>query len=267
MGGHHIATLNGRQRVVSNLVRQACSAVPDLDWLFFLDGDEVVMLDPVALSACPIDVDAVRLLPLEAVAGTEGNGRQLFKRLLTKPELRRLRRAGLLDRANNARYFHGHVSGKVGIRPGADLRFGVHAATDPAGDKVEHFTDPRLRHLHYESPTFDEFVRKWTALASSGPPPGMRDRRAVILEAFVEFQHETDEDVLAARQRALYDDFVAEDVAGLLAQGVLESIEVSEPTWQGKPLEFSVRSALEHALRETQLRPKREFLPVPTRRG
>lgn len=261
-GDEYADTLNGRQRVAANLVRAACAEIDEIDWLFFLDGDEVALLDRDVLSQVPADNLAVRLWPLESVVQGSGEVGDLFKRLLAKHELRMLRRAGLLERANNARFFHGHVSGKVGIRPRLDVRLGVHAATDDQGNKLETFEDAALRHLHFESPSFDEFVRKWTALASSGPPPGMRDRRAEILQAFLEIQSIDDSTVIEKRLRRLYDDFVVDDTDGFEALGVLERIDVSVPTWPATPMPALVLRELEHQIHRHEQLPKRLFLPA-----
>nr|WP_257956947.1 glycosyltransferase family 2 protein [Nocardioides sp. B-3] len=261
-GDDYIETLNGRQRVAANLVRVACAEVGNIDWLFFLDGDEVALLDLDVLRQVPAEAPAVRLWPLESVAQHSSDAGRVFKRLLTKRELRSLRRAGLLERANNARFFHGHVSGKVGIRPRPDTRLGVHAAEDDRGNKLEAYEDAALRHLHFESPTFDEFVRKWTALAASGPPPAMRDRRAEVLRAFPDVQNVDDPAVADDRLRSLYDDFVLEDTDALDAFGVLERIEVSVPTWTPTPMPSQVLIELEHQIHRHEQLPKRLFLPA-----
>lgn len=257
-GGERVTSLNGRQRVVANLVRAAVAEAGFVDWLFFVDGDEIALVDRQVLADVPADFDAVRLRPLEAVAG----GGDLFKRLLTRPELRRLKRLGLVEKANNARYFHGHVSGKVGVRPAADVRLGVHAAELRDGAKAPAYEHPTLRHLHHESPTLSEFDRKWTALAASGPPPGMRERRAAILQAFIALAAEPDPARREAVVRELYDVHVAEDVAGLEAAGVLERIDVRALPPTSTPLDPRRRTALEAAIHGQEARPRAEFLPL-----
>lgn len=261
-GDDYIETLNGRQRVAANLVRVACAETSGIDWLFFIDGDEVALLDNDVMQQIPAEALAVRLWPLESAAQSSSDAGHVFKRLLTKNELRSLRRAGLLERANNARFFHGHVSGKVGIRPRLDTRLGVHVAEDDQGNKLEAYEDAALRHLHFESPTFDEFVRKWTALADSGPPPAMRDRRAEVLRTFLEVQNVDDPTVADDRLRSLYDAFVLEDTDALDAFGVLERIDVSVPTWPAIPMPSQVLTELEHQINRHEQLPKRLFLPA-----
>lgn len=256
-GGERVATLNGRQRVAANLVRQACADSGIVDWLFFIDGDEVALPDRSVLASVPASTSVVRLRPLESVAGGDG----LFKRLLSGPELRNLKRRGLVEKANNARYFHGHVSGKVGVRSSAPVYLGVHGAEDSDGHKVEAFEDPRLRHLHHESPTFADFVQKWTALAASGPPPGMRDRRAAVLAAFVALIDEPDPQRRLRVARELYAEHVAEDPVALEAAGVLERIDVSALPVTSIALDREKRAALDGAVARHVERPKSLYLP------
>jgi hypothetical protein len=258
-GSERVESLNGRQRVVANLVREACADVGYVDWLFFIDGDEIALPDRAVLAGVPDEFSAVRLWPLESVAGGEG---LLFKRLLTRPELRHLTRLGLIEKANNARYFHGHVSGKVGVRPSAGTYLGVHAAEEEDGAKAPTFEHHALRHLHFESPTFEEFVRKWTALAASGPPPGMRDRRASVLNAFITLESEPDPLVRSQVARELYEGYVVEDVDGLEAAGVLERVDVSTLSEPSTPLTREQCAALEAAINRQSQRPRKEFLPV-----
>lgn len=260
-GGERVETLNGRQRVAANLVRVACAGLGWVDWLFFLDGDEVALLDREVLAAVPTGTDVVRLRPLESVSQPPGAPVRWFKRLLEREELRRLRRLGVLEKANNARYFHGHVSGKVGVRPAADLWLGVHAAEDGTGRKAAELEHPDLRHLHYESPSREEFVRKWTALAASGPPPGMRERRAAVLRAFVELADEPDPARRAAVHAELFAAHAADDVDALLAAGVLVAVDATTFAQAPRPLGSARLAELEGALARAAARPKRSFLP------
>lgn len=141
------------------------------------------------------------------------------------------------------------------------MYLGVHGAEGPDGAKVPTFEHPSLRHLHFESPTIDEFTRKWTALAGSGPPPGMRDRRAAVLHAFIALQGEPDS-VRDQVARELYEDHVAEDVAGLEAAGVLERVDVQTLAGSSTPLSHEQRAALETAIERQSRRARADFLPV-----
>lgn len=85
-GANRLPSLNGRQRVAANLVREACAEVGFVDWLFFIDerrGGACGEKDEI-LGEVPDEFAAVRLRPLESVAD---GGELLFKRLLEPEEL------------------------------------------------------------------------------------------------------------------------------------------------------------------------------------
>lgn len=257
--------LNARQRVVANLARVVSTELGFVDWMFFLDGDEVALLDRGVLAGLPADAPAVRLRPLESVTTGHGETPALFKRLLDKPELRRLVRAGLIAEPRNQAYFRGHVTGKTGIRPSHEVRSWIHAVVDEAEDKVPLAEDPGLRHLHFESPTYDEFVRKWTALATSGSPPPVRTTRAEVLETVLSARAEASEEVREQRLRELYERVALDDVATLEAMGLLEHVDVSRPSSAHVPATDEQRAALADALAVAAHLPKRLFLPrTPT---
>ena len=78
--------------------------------------------------------------------------------------------------------------GKSGVRPGSGLGLSLHGAVSPDGPPPRH-EDPRLRVLHYDAPSGEEFVRKWTAFAQAGPAryrpsraPSARALRTLVIE-------------------------------------------------------------------------------------
>jgi hypothetical protein len=262
--GDRPVTLNARQRAVANLARVLATELGFVDWLFFLDGDEVAVLDRQLLADLPADVPAVRLLPLESVTTTTGEVPSLFKHLLEKPQLRRLHRDGLIAEPRNQAYFRGHVTGKTGLRPSHDVRSWVHAVVTETDEKVPLLEHPGLRHLHFESPSYDEFVRKWTALATSGPPPAVRAARARVLETVLAAQDApapTREEML----RDLYAEAALDDVEELEARELLVRFDVTRPTSDHVPLTAEQHSALAQALDLVAPLPKQLFLPsTPT---
>ena len=168
--GDRPASLNVRQRINANWVRTVLAPYDWAEWLFHIDGDEVAVLDRDALAAVPAGVDAVWLTPWEAVSEWEPAGRPTrFKRLLDDAELNLLHVLGTLPEPTNQAYFHGHVLGKSGVRPGSGLGLTLHEGVSPDGVRQPRHEDPRLHVLHYDAPSGQEFVRKWTALASAGP--------------------------------------------------------------------------------------------------
>jgi hypothetical protein len=163
------AGLNVRQRINANWTRAVLEPFPWAEWLFHIDGDEVACLDPDAMTSVPAHADAVRLAPWEATSEWSRSGRPTsFKRLLEEEDLNLLHVLGAIQEPTNQAYFHGHVKGKAGVRPRSGLGLTLHEAVLPDGRVAERHEDPRLHVLHYDAPSGEEFIRKWTALAGAG---------------------------------------------------------------------------------------------------
>ena len=125
--GDRPGQLNTRQRINANLTKAVLSRVAGAEWVFHIDADEIAQVDRAALASAPADARVVRLAPLEAVSQREwAADPTVFKRLLDKDDLTLLHTLGVIDRAHNGAYFHGHVDGKAGVRP--DPRPVAHAA-------------------------------------------------------------------------------------------------------------------------------------------
>jgi hypothetical protein len=178
-------SLNDRQIINAGLTSRLLVGRPWADWLFHLDGDEVAQFDRDVLDDLSPDARVVRLQVLEAVSRMHPDGDPtLFKRLLTESELALVTALGVIDKPNNLVYFRGHSRGKPGLRPTPGLAIGVHHVLNEDGERLEPVVDERLRLLHYESYSGDEFVRKWTALLrSGGVPVAQRTHRAPMRDA------------------------------------------------------------------------------------
>lgn len=176
-GEHRPRRLNDRQCINANVVKQL--AADGVDWVFHIDGDEVVRLDRDLLAAVPSATPAVRLQPREAVARERWEREpDLFKRELGDDDLALLLTLGLVAEADNRAYFRGHVQGKSAVRPSARAWLSLHRVVDEHGDEVEAASDERLELFHYESYSGEDFVRKWSAMVASGPPARFRPGRA-----------------------------------------------------------------------------------------
>lgn len=225
------ARLNDRQRINANAVRAVGTAVSGVDWVLHLDGDEVAVIDRAQFDELPVDTNAVRLAPLEAVsrpAWPDGEVTE-FKRLLTQPELDVLHALGGITKATNNEYFHGHVGGKVAMRPVDDLWLGTHHVVNEHREKQPAFGAPWLSLLHYESHTADEFVRKWTNLATSGGRVFTRGARATLATAVrglieLDISAEARRDVMLE----LFDRHVRDDVELLDRLGLLVRMTPAE---------------------------------------
>lgn len=187
--GRRPERLNVRQRIHANLVKALLTTLDGAEWVFHIDADEVVRLDPAAMDRVPASANVIQLAPLEAVSRMSPDHEPTsFKTLLEAPELTLLHVLGVIERPNNGAYFHGHVEGKTGVRPATDVWLTLHRALDASGEEVAAHQDPGLTVLHFESPSGEEFVRKWTALLSAGPLAAFRPAReptAVALQALL----------------------------------------------------------------------------------
>nr|WP_278249633.1 glycosyltransferase family 2 protein [Nocardioides sp. IC4_145] len=188
--GERPAELNVRQRINANVAKALLSLVEGAEWIFHVDADEVVQVDREVLAAVPEETRVVKLAPLEAVSRKRWDGDPTwFKRLLDKPDLTLLQTLGVIDRPSNGAYFHGHVDGKSGVRPATDVWLTLHHGVDAAKAELPAYADAdRLRLLHYESYSGEDFVRKWTSILAAGPMANFRPAReptAVALRALI----------------------------------------------------------------------------------
>jgi hypothetical protein len=268
--GERPAGLNVRQRTNANWVRSVLEPFAWAEWLFHVDGDEVACLDRTALAAVPADVDAVWLPPWEAVsewqpggsAGDSVAGRPVrFKRLLDDADLTLLQVLGRIPEATNQAYFHGHVMGKSGVRPGSGSGLTLHDAVGADGSRLERHQDPRLKVLHYDAPSGEEFVRKWTALAHAGPAR-YRASRAPVAKALRHLVgRDLPDDVRAKYLREIYDATTRDDVATLADLGLLETADpTADPAQEARRLEPAQAAQLAARVAELRVGPKGGYL-------
>ncbi len=225
--------LNDRQIDNAALISRLVAGFPWAEWMFMLDGDEVARLDRGVLDGLDPEVRVVRLEPLEAVSRLHPDGDPTsFKRRLSQDELQLLHVLGVIAEPKARVYFRGHVTGKPGLRPAPDLALGVHHVVDTVtGEQVEPFTDPTLTLLHYESPSGEEFVRKWKALLSSGADLRQRGNRGPLagsISALLALdlpEHET-----AAFLEELYRRCALDDVETLQRLGLLVEVDPDADT-------------------------------------
>lgn len=259
-GGDRPRGLNVRQRINANLAAHALAGVPGAEWLFHLDGDEVFAGDPEVLAALPAGTEAAWLSPLEAVSTfSPAEHPTRFKRLLDGEDLDLLHVLGVVDQPTNQSYFHGHVLGRSGIRPGSGLRLTLHEAVDADGQVAPRAEDPALRVLHYDSISGEEFVRKWRAMLAAGPVKYRPDRAptARALHALIgkDLPPETTDRYL----RRIYDRTTADDVATLGDLGLLEHVDPEKADHGASRVTDDVRAQLERSLEALADAPKRDF--------
>ncbi len=256
--GRRPSKLNVRQRVNANLVKALLTYVEPAEWVFHIDADEVVRLDPEAMLRVPRRARSIQLAPYEAVSrkAPQADDHTWFKTLLEPPELTLLRVLGVLDRAHNGDYFHGHVEGKTGVRPTTDVWLTLHRPLDEAGTEIQSYGDPLLRVLHYESPSGEEFVRKWTALVMAGPMSAFRPAReptAVALHALLA-RGLTAEQARPHLMR-IFERTTEDDVDTLRSLRLLEQVDPDEPLSTPTRLPDAERDRLHSLLAAAAQRP------------
>ena len=257
--------LNRRQRINANVAKTLLAPFDWADWLFHIDADEIVQIDRDALAAAPVDARAATLTPLEVVAQREWQGDPTsFKRLLGKEDLILLHTLGVIDRPHNGALFHGHIDGKIGVRPFLDVWLTLHHARDREMRAIEPYAHPGLRLLHYESFSSEEFVRKWTSLLAAGPSVNFRPVReptSIALRTLISKG-------LSAEQARpyllrIFDRTTEDDLLTLRDLGLVEEVDPRAGTHQPEELPPGGREELGRALERLATVPKRAFHPEP----
>jgi hypothetical protein len=243
--------LNRRQHVNANVVKALLTRAEWAEWVFHVDSDEVVHLDRVLLEQLPADTGIVHLAPLELVSrDDERAAPTLYKRLLDDDELVLLKALGVLDRAANEEYFHGHVGGKSGMRPSLDAYSGIHKPTDDQRQTLPGgLSAPWLAVLHLESPSRAAFVRKWRNLLSSGPRPKVRRARTDLVTAIDTLVNlDLPPDEVDALLGELYERHVRDDVPLLDRLGFLERVDPDAAPYPAREVPREDLDALRDAL-------------------
>jgi len=257
--GRRPSRLNVRQRVNANLVKALLTYVEPAEWVFHIDADEVVRLDPDALQRVPGRARCIQLAPYEAVSRKtpQTDDHTWFKTLLDPPELTMLQVLGVIDRAHNGAYFHGHSFGKTGIRPRANGWLTLHRAVDDDREPLPAFRHESLRVLHYESYSGEDFVRKWTAMVASGPTASFRSARGQTADALrALIGKNLGEEKARAYLMRIFERTTEDDFDTLRDLGLLVHVDPLAGTHQPTaPPEGSVAELLDAVRRE----PKRPF--------
>lgn len=258
--GDRPKSLNVRQRINVNLALEVLADMAWAQWVFHVDGDEVVALDREVLAAVPADTDAAWLAPLECVSRFTATERPtLFKRLLDKDDLNLLHTLGVLARPTNAAYFHGHVLGKSGVRPGSGLRLTLHYAVTASGDRVPTYKDARLRVLHHDAVSGEEFIRKWTAMLGAGPATLRKDRVHTVRALRALTAKDISAPVAEKYVRRIYEATTEDDVTTLHELGLLEEVNATRGTHVPRPITDGDRATLAERFAAIREVPKRQF--------
>jgi hypothetical protein len=265
--GDRPGQLNVRQRINVNLLKQVLSGFDWAEWLFHIDGDEIVQVDRAVLDAVPADVSAVNLAPLEAVSRMHWDEEPTwFKTVLGDDDLALLHTLGVIDRPINGSYFHGHVEGKSGIRPGVAGWLTLHRATDAKREPLEVFRHEALRVLHYESYSGEDFVRKWTAMVASGSTASFRPARgntAVALRALI--GKNLGEEKARVYLMRLFERTTEDDFETLRDLGLLVEVDPRRGGHTPRAFPEGGQESMLAALDALRAEPKRQFHPAQAR--
>jgi len=266
--GDRPGQLNVRQRINVNLLKHVLAQADWAQWLFHIDGDEIVQVDRAVLDTVPAGIPAVRLAPLEAVSRMHWDDDPTwFKTLLDDDDLALIHALGVIDRPGNGAYFHGHVEGKSGIRPRAQGWITLHKTVDAERENLESFEHEALRVLHYESYSGEDFVRKWTAMVASGPTASFRPARgntAVALRALI--GKNLGEEKARAYLMKLFERTTEDDFETLRDLGLLREVDPRRGTHRPADAPVGGLDAMRAALDELRTRPKRGFHPAQARK-
>ena len=219
--GRRPGNLNVRQIANANLVSYLLSPFDEVRWLFHIDGDESLDIDREALLSS--DAPVARLSVLESVSAPHGDADlDRFKRKPTPDELARLTDLGVISGPRLTEFFHGHVRGKVGVRPALDLRVGIHDAWDRTGERLPAQASPDWNVLHYDCWSSEEFLRKWASPMANRRAnfTGRRQQLQDAVNAVID-DSSLDDEERHRRLIELYDTNVADDVTALEEAGLL----------------------------------------------
>lgn len=255
--------LNVRQRFAANIVRSLFTVVDGVDWIFHIDGDEIIQVDRAALAALPADTRAVRLAPLEAVSRKHWDASPTwFKPLLEEDDLHLLHILGVLDKPTNGLFFHGHIMGKSGMRPELDAWFTLHHIVDGKRRELPAAEDPRLRMLHYESHSGEDFVRKWTAILDTPALVSLRARRQTTSDAVRTLLGKPLDDDLRRRYlMRVFEATTEDDFETLRDLDLIEEIDPAEGTHRPSLLPADQRARLAELLEALGPVKKKAFRP------
>lgn len=249
-GGARPEGLNDRQVRNVNAALTVVRQVPGVEWIFHIDGDEVVAADPATLAKLAPEVDNVLLSTFESVSTLQTGGRQtLFKRPLSEQEVALLGALGLLSRPYKKAATVGHNRGKSGIRVTAPWHFALHNPRNAQWDVVLGHTDPQLRLLHHHSISSREMAAKAARLNGGGSTSA--GTKGQILDSYAALAALD----LPAEDRLEYEDrifaaLVADPVKDLDRLGMLVQVEPASSGHPGPALAPDAAAQLERGLGE-----------------
>ncbi len=256
-------SLTARQRINANALKHVLGRFDWATWLFHIDGDEIAQVDRDVLCAVPAGTSVVRLAPLEAVSRPEWHDEpRWFKTLLGHDDLALLHALGVIAKPSNEAYFHGHLDGKSGVRPGSGGMLRLHRVVSDDGRPVRAFSHESLRVLHYESYSRADFIRKWSTMITSGPSPRFRpERRGTAAAVRALTARGLGEEHAAPYLARIFERHIADDFETLRDLGMLIEVDPRSGRHVPEPLPADAEVEMVDALDDLGGESKRRFDP------
>ncbi len=257
------SNLNVRQAIHANVAAQVLAKTSEVEWIFHIDGDEVVAIDPDALAAVPADRPAVLLEVVEAV--THYDAREWgtrFKRVPDEDQLVLLHTLGVIPRPSMGALIHGHALGKGGIRPGSDARLNIHGPMSGHRQfEVESFRDPRLRVLHHYSSSGAEMLAKAQRYEMAGQVTMGKPKLKLLKSIRALESLDLSPEARDRWQRKLFDAVLGDRIEDLEALDMIVHVDAERGTHQTVGLSAHARRVLHEGLTDLIGTDKSEFSP------
>ena len=260
-GEHRPRELNERQCTNANVAKQLVAQLAGDAWVAHIDGDEVLLADAGVMSAIPSSAQAVHFDVLETVSRMRWESSPTwFKHQLGEDDLTLLHTLGAIAEPTNRAYFHGHLQGKSAVRADSDAYLSLHKPIDASGFAAAAYAEPQLRHLHFESYSGEDFVRKWTAMVASGPTASFRPGRAKTAAALRRLvEKNLPQDRLEHYLLQIFERTTLDDADTLQSLGLIEEIDPLTGTHRPNALDDTAKTTLAEAFSDWVGRPKQEF--------
>jgi len=212
----------------------------DLDWIIFIDSDELVyapdgLHESIARESAGLTVLQLRVL--EAIPSHPNISRpfqdvSLF-RVHNRKKYRKAKRLRLntgFSKVEPRRFFRGHVSGKAIVKPnGVVRRMGIHRPREVDEERFRREPSGSMWVLHFDAASFDDWKRKWRG-RSEFVGHGYSDRQ-YQWDEFVRLDEQQDDDGLLELYKKLYM-LPKREIPFLRMLGMVRKIKL-DPAWFG----------------------------------
>ena len=128
-----------------------------------------------------------------------------------------------------------------------------------SGDQVPRHEDARLRLLHHDAVSGEEFVRKWTAMLGAGTAVFRKERAPTIQALRTLTAKDIAAPIAEKYLRRIYEATTEDDVTTLHELGLLDEIDPGQGTHAPRPIPDRDRATLADRIAALREVPKRQF--------